>query len=129
MELANYDARLAHDIDARDALANASQRERDARRADYDVAQSSQPITLALRALRVPPSPQSNNAWRHTPRVHVDWSLGTCNAHGKPWVGRYACRVCDPTKNAWERRDPNLGGAKPPDHACHHPLVRCNHKW
>lgn len=124
------DARSMVAMRERDAIANAHQLERDARRAHYDGALASQPITLALRALRVPPSPTMNaTTFARAIRVHHDWSGGTCDEHGKPYVGRYKCNVCDPSRNAYETRAPNLASHKTADHSCHNALVKCSHKW
>lgn len=125
-----YDARLALDIARRDAQHDASQRERDARRVAYDVAMRDTPIGAALRTMRVPTSPTSGRVFApKAPRPLRAPNMGTCDEHGKPWVGRFKCQRCDPTRNAWESRAPSLASHKAADPACHHPLVRCSHKW
>lgn len=130
MDVGTYDTHLARDIATRDATHDAHQSERDARRADYDNALRDMPLTLALRALRVPTSDQSQSAYpRRAPKMHTNWSDGTCHEHGKPWVGKYRCRVCDITKNAWESRGAHMGAHKAPNHACPTTLVKCHHKW
>lgn len=113
-------------VDALTFTSSAAQQRRD----DYDAAESNMPITMALRAMRQPTSPTSGRTtFARTTRKHVDWSDGTCDAHGKPWRGFARCRTCDPRKNAYERRDPNLASHKTADDTCHHPLVKCSHKW
>ena len=109
--LASYDERLAHDIAQRERDANVAQRERDARRDAYDNALASTPITLALRERYLARSDYANRAFVPPPP-----------------------RVYKPTRmprgpNAWERNDVHVHTHKPSDKSCHHPLVKCAHKW
>lgn len=128
--VARYDDALARDIARRDHERAQHERERDARRRAYDVATRDMPLTLALRERLLARPTHSERAFlARAPRVHVDASMGTCDEHGRPWVGRFRCRTCDPTLNAWESRAPHARAHLARDPSCHHPLVRCAHKW
>src|SRR3982750_777062 len=102
------DAYLApHERDAlaqRERDAHLAQRARDARRDAYNAAERDMPITLALRALRVPMAPHANSAWRPpTPRVHKPGACVTCL--------RVGCDGTCPrraTRNAWETHGPHV---------------------
>jgi len=105
------DALARRERDARDA-----QRARDARRDAYANALAHTSLRDALAQRYVPPSATSSNAWRHTIPVHKP-SRPTLGAKGAP------------EPNAWETQGPHARAHLAPDKACHHPLVRCSHKW
>lgn len=106
-----YDARLALDIARRDVAHDATQCERDARRVAYDAAMRDMPIGLALRTMRVPTSPTSGRVF--APKAPV--------AHKETRLER--------GPNAWESQGDHARAHLRPDRGCHHPLVRCSHKW
>lgn len=109
--LATYDALLARDVARRDATHDATQRERDARRAAYDASLDHAPITRILRDMRRPTSRTSQSGWApRPPRAHKDTLMPT-------------------GPNAWEAKGPHMAAHKATDKACHHPLVVCHHKW
>lgn len=115
------DAFLApHERDAlarRERDANAHQRERDARRDAYANALTHTSLRDALAQRYVPPSPTSHNAWRHTTPTYTPTRDALC-APGRT-----------PLPNAWENQDPHARTHLRPDPTCHHPLVKCVHKW
>jgi len=117
------DGDIAHDriacvacnaIDAYDAQ---RQRERDARRDAYLDAQSSMPITLALRAMRVPTSRYASSAYPQRPTPTYKPTRATLGTKGRP------------VPNEWESMGPHMNAHKAADPTCHHPLVKCAHKW
>lgn len=129
--VARYDVRMANEMAQRERDALDAQRKRDERRRAYDALCDAQPITQRLRETRYvnARSDLANRAFvPRAPRVaRLD---GTCVGCLRP------LRECDrdprkhaPTRNAWERMDVHMGTHKRPDPTCHHPLVKCVHKW
>lgn len=115
------DAYLApHERDAlaqRTRDANDAQRARDARRDAYANALAHTSLRDALAQRYVAPSATSHNAWRHTTPTYTPTRDKLC-APGRT-----------PIPNAWEERGPHLAAHKKADPSCHHPLVKCVHKW
>lgn len=106
-----HDATSCTSCIARDAFYATRQRERDARRDAYDARVNDAPITFALRERYAPPSRNANRAWvAPPPRVHRDTRMP---------IG----------PNAWEAQGPHMAAHKAADPSCHHPLVKCSHKW
>lgn len=118
--VASYDMRLAHDMAQRERDAQRAQRERDARRNAYDALLDASPITTRLRELRYANarSDLANRAFTSRPTRVGD--VG-------PPPPRAIAR--DVVPNEWERMGPHLGTHKKADPSCHHPLVKCAHKW
>jgi len=119
--VARYDVALARDIERRERDALVAQRERDARRADYDASMNAMPITMALRTMRAmarAANTTTPNAFpRRRPPIHT------------PTRGPLGDAKRGPVPNAWETCAPHMRTHLAADKTCHHPLVVCHHKW
>jgi len=129
--IARYDARLAHDVAQRDCDAQRARIARDARRDAYVDALASAPITLALRERAFVPRATPNAFAPRPPRVRrAPSDANACDMHA-----RVGCTRCAqptrgaPPRNAWETNAPHARTHMAPDPTCHHPLVKCTHKW
>lgn len=118
--VARYDVRLAHELAQRERDAERTQRERDARRRAYDAQLDASPITTRLRELRYANarSDLANRAFTSRPT-----RVGDVGPPPPRRVER------DIVPNDWEVMGPHLGTHKKADPSCHHPLVKCAHKW
>lgn len=129
VDVGAYDARLAHEIAQRDLAYATRQRERDARERAYLDALSWAPVTTALRERRNVPLASQRAFMPTPPRPHRDWADAPCPTHGP------GCKRCArpargaPMPSAWEANAPHARTHMAPDPSCHHPLVKCSHKW
>lgn len=119
-QIARYDVRLAHDVAQRERDALDAQRQRDARRDAYNASLDASPITMRLRELRYANarSDLANRAF-----VERNVRVGPL----PPAPPRVVAR--DVTPNDWEAMGPHVHTHKKADPSCHHPLVKCSHKW
>lgn len=118
--VARYDARMARDVAQRERDAQRAQRERDERRRAYDALLDASPITTRLRELRY-----ANARSDLANRAFVERATRIRDVGPPP--PRTIAR--DVTPNEWEAQGPHANAIKRPDRACHHPLVKCAHKW
>lgn len=99
-----------------------------ARRATYDDRMANAPLTIALRE-RYVTMRQSNAQRAFMPRAPRDARVMRC-ANCERALAQCERAPCTrtTTRNAYERNDArNVHRA--PDPSCHHPLVKCVHKW
>jgi hypothetical protein len=113
--VARYDDRLARDIAQRERDAQLAQRERDARRAAYDHAMANAPSVARVLA--------DYRATRESPAQRA-----LRERMARQNVGRSPKNTPVRTPNLWERDAPR-DVHRETDRACHHPLVKCAHKW
>jgi hypothetical protein len=117
---------------ARDAYDAQRERERRERNDAYVTTYARMPIARALRDMRERErAPHVVSAWTRRQREHVDDPTCVTCLRPQRVCDNPKTRPCtrDMTRNAWERSDVHLGTHKAPDPTCHHPLVKCVHKW